>query len=521
MKIMKKLAYWIGFNKTPTEPAKKIVSGVFSTDELIGVTADDPYILAKVNELSFRNIPNVGVATKDGVTFDSSLKKTFVINQTTINGLQLYWYAQNTFIGYQACGIIAQHWLVNKACSIPAQDAVRKGFDITKNDGEKLPPEMLQAITRANKKFRLKKNLVEYLKMGRVFGIRIALFLVDVPDKIAYYENPFNPDAITPGSYRGISQVDPYWITPELDADAAGNPSSQYFYEPTWWRVNSSSVGSLKVHRTHLVIMRHAEVVDVLKPTYYYGGVSLPQQIHERVYAAERVANEAPLIALTKRSTVMSVDLDQAMLNPGKFTQRMTAWAQVLSNFGLKLIGKKETIEQFDTALADLDDTISNQFQLVAAVAGVPVTKLLGTSPKGFNATGEFDEANYHEELESLQETHLTPLVERHLMLVIRSEIAPQEPFGVDIKWKLLDAMTAKEQGEVNKLKAEAGAIAIQSGAISPGEERARLIADPDSGYNGLIDEDLINEPEPPSDPNTVEPPAAPEEENGQAAFNR
>src|SRR5690625_2559556 len=40
------------------------------------------------------------------------------------------WFAWQTFIGYQACALIAQHWLVHKACSMPAKDAVRMGWDI-------------------------------------------------------------------------------------------------------------------------------------------------------------------------------------------------------------------------------------------------------------------------------------------------------------------------------------------------------------------------------------------------------
>jgi hypothetical protein len=36
-----------------------------------------------------------------------------------------------------------------------------------------------------------------------------------------YYEKPFNPDGITEGSYKGISQVDPYWMMPMLTAEVS------------------------------------------------------------------------------------------------------------------------------------------------------------------------------------------------------------------------------------------------------------------------------------------------------------
>ena len=59
-----------------------------------------------------------------------------------------------------------------------------------------------------------------------------------------------------------------------------------------------------------------------------------------------------------------------------------------------------------------------SQYQLVAAAANVPATKLLGTTPKGFNATGEYEEASYHEELESIQANDLSRLLARHHLCV-------------------------------------------------------------------------------------------------------
>ena len=81
--------------------------------------------------------------------------------------------------------------------------------------GRKLIPEVLEAIKKADARYKLNKNLIEFVQMGRVFGIRIAMFIVESTDE-DYYKNPFNPDGVTPGSYRGISQIDPYWITPQL-----------------------------------------------------------------------------------------------------------------------------------------------------------------------------------------------------------------------------------------------------------------------------------------------------------------
>jgi len=425
--------------------------------------------------------------TSDGFALDNKLNiKAPYSNNGTIPELQILWYAEQTFIGYQLCAMLAQQWLISKACLMPAKDATRNGFELTVNDGVEVKPEILDEIRRQDVIYKLNYNLIQFVQMGRIFGIRIAMFVVESDDP-EYYRKPFNIDGVMPGSYRGISQIDPYWITPQLDADAAGNPAAIDFYEPTWWIVNGRPV-----HRTHLIIFRTEEVADILKPTYIYGGIPIPQKIAARVYAAERTANEAPMLALTKRTDVIKADMAQATAEYPNFESRILQWVYNRDNYGVKMLDIEEDMQQFDTSLSDLDDVIMTQYQLVAAAANVPANKLLCTQPKGFNSTGEFEEASYHEELESIQTHDLSPLIERHHLLLIHSEIAPKfgiEPFSTTVKWNELDAMTAKEQAEINKYKAESGNMLIMSGAISPADERNRIMADVHSGYTGLNEE--------------------------------
>ena len=335
------------------------------------------------------------------------------------------WYAAQSFIGYQMCAVLAQHWFIDKACTMPARDAIRNGWDITRDDGEKLDSKVLNELRKFEKRFKLQENCVEAVRKCRMFGVRVVLFEVNSLDP-DYYTKPFNPDGITPGSYKGISQVDPYWITPELDFDAAANPASKFFYEPTYWRINAK-----RYHRSHLVILKTCEVPDVLKPAYYFGGVPLPQRLYERVYAAERTTNEGPQLALTKRLTVIEgVDMAAAAANPTLLTQNIARMAYFRDNYGVHLLGGTEKLNQQDTALGDVDVVIMTQWQLACAIAEVPSTKMLGTMPKGFNATGEYEESSYHESLESVQEHDMKPIIERHTLCTIRSYIAPK--FGVD-----------------------------------------------------------------------------------------
>lgn len=477
--------------KPPAERDDEPRSGLFSTDLPTG-SLKGSALLREVQKRSIQRTPQefemVGpdnVAMDSGESF-SNMKSAFSLAGSHMPDGQLYFFANQGFIGYQLCAVLAQNWLIEKCCVQPGRDAVRNGYEIKVGGGVDVPPAVIEAIKDADEHYGINRAMVEFVKFGRTFGIRIAMFVVRSPDP-DYYVKPFNPDGIQPGSYGGISQIDPYWCSPELSARATTDPTAIDFYEPTFWVVQGR-----RIHRSHLVIMRGAEVPDILKPSYLYGGVSIPQRIYERVYAAERTANEGPLLALSKRTRTLATNLSKVITNPGKLLQTLMDRAERLNNFGTDVIDAKEDrVEHHDTTLNDFDSVVMTQYQLVAAAANYPATKMLGTTPKGFNSSGQYEENQYNEELDSIKANDLTPLLRRHHLMVWRSDVQPlfqEMPRATRIShvWEPSATLTAKERAEVNKLNAETGKILSESSAIDGIDERSRITNDKDSGYSGL-----------------------------------
>lgn len=424
-----------------------------------------------------------GVSVADGSPVGASgmLASSFAVPEQ----LQ-QWFMSQSFIGYQACAIIAQHWLVDKACSMAGEDAIRNGWELKAlGEDEELSKADNDRLRSYDIPMKLKFNLAELDRFKNIFGIRVGLFEVLSKDPL-YYEKPFNIDGVTPDSYKGISQVDPYWMMPMLTAESTANPSARHFYDPEYWVISGK-----KYHRSHLIIARGPQPADVLKPTYIFGGIPLTQRIYERVYAAERTANEAPLLSLSKRTTALHVDIEKAITNQSKFEKRLAFWIKYRDNHGVKVLGKDETIDQFDTALADFDSIIMNQYQLVAAIAKVPATKILGTSPKGFNATGDFEMKSYHEELESIQEHTMSPMAERHYMLLRKSLGIEVE---IQVVFNAVDSMTAQERADLEDKRMDTATKATNVGAVSPDEVRQAIRDDKHSMFTRLTDDEANEE---------------------------
>lgn len=392
-----------------------------------------------------------------------------------------HYFGSRGFIGYQMCTHIALHWLVDKACNMPAKDALRPGWKIQTQDAE-----LKKRLSRLDRKTDLALRMRDLVRFGRVYGGQLALFDVATDNPAEFYENPFNLRGVAKGSYRGIVLIDPINATPMLNEDAIQDPAHPMYMQPTYWQI-----GGRKYHHTHLVRFVPYPVARLARQRYNHFGVSVPERIYERVYAAERTANEAPALTMTKRLVAMAVaglaDADQDVVDGN------LQWlSEMRDNYGVLATDDDTSVVQLETSLADLDATIMTQYQLVAAAANVPATKLLETTPKGFNATGEYEAESYRETLESIQENDLRPLMERHYALGAQSLGLPETP---EFMWLPLDSPTAKEQAEVDQIKATSDKLWSDLGAIDGYDVRKRLDSDEEGPYFGVdtsFDDDPI-----------------------------
>lgn len=399
-------------------------------------------------------------------------KSTFGFN---FDDAQLGFFAAGSFfIGYPACAMAATNWLVDKACNMPARDAIRHGYIIS-SENDKIS----KRLRSTDRKYNINKHMREMIHFGRVYGGRIVLFNIASANPEEFYKNPFNIDGVQPGTYKGLSQIDPNWIEPVLNESNRNNPASPNYYEPEFWQI-----GNRLYHRSHLHIYVPYPVPDFLKPTYRYLGVSVPQRVLNRAYQAERSANESAQLLITKRLVTLQAS-DTSLSNMQSLLAHTELMSMFRDNYGVYITGVGEAVAQHETALSDVDAVIMNQYQLVAAAANVPATKLLETQPKGFNASGEYEQSVYRESLESIQANDISPLLEKHYTLSAKSEGIPLSD-AITIQWNPLDSPTAKEWAEIENIKAQRDGNLSNTGAIDAEDIRNRLRQDKDNDYYNI-----------------------------------
>ena len=397
----------------------------------------------------------------------------------------LKFYGSHFFIGWQACALLRQNPYIDKACTIPAQDAISPDYKISyventnaenqDNDDEKLA-EMKQI---SDKDYNIKEVCYRANVDKKTFGISLVVPVIDGVN----YEKPYNIEAVKKGSYKGMTVVEPYWTAPQLDGNAVSNPMNTGFQEPTWWRMPNGTL----VHKSWCIKRCNSELPDILKPTYYYGGVPLTQKIYERVYAAEKVANEAPLLALTKRMLIVDANIENLVANECEAQEKIRMAQYYRDNFSMWFKNPDDDVKQIDTSLTDFDSLVMTQYQLVASIADMPATKLLKTQPKGFNATGEYEQKDYIQSLQAIQEQDYIPILKMHYELFTKSFYG--KTVELAIVFNPVDMPSEKETAEVAKIWSDVDSNYISAGVMSAEEVRDVRRSQDDSPYSALADE--------------------------------
>lgn len=503
-KIAKKLAGFVAPYLTPETPEKSVIleADVTHGRQVINKANCSPMSqealltsqeAAQLLKLSFQRTAAEFMVSQEGkpsYALDSnedcklSVKNMFGMDGVA-NAVIYTFFAKHGFIGWQLCSMLSQHWLINRACRLPNEDALAPGWKLDWQNGngseeeseekEKKAEILKECVEVANKKFNLAEKALRFGINRSIYGQALAYFIIEGEDP----STPLNIDGIKPGSFKGINVVEPYWAFPDWKIDSM-NPGSLSFYRPEFY-----TIGGQRIHRSRLVVKPFVELPDVLKPSYYFGGIPLTQMIYERVYAAEKTANEVPELALTKRMLVVDANMADFVANPEVMASKMNLLSKFRNNNGVFFKDRPDQVTQVDTNLSDLDANVWTQYQLVASVSSLPADRLLCTSPKGFQSTGEYEQRTYAQTLKSAyQEFAFREFLEKAHAIVMKSELGVSDPFVLN--FNPIDTPTEAEKAQTLLTKASRDAALVNAGIISPEEARGALIADKESGYGDI-----------------------------------
>ena len=301
---------------------------------------------------------------------------------------------------------------------------------------------------------------------------------------------PLIPETIKKGSLLSFQVIEPYWTTPYwYNSD---DPTDPNFYKPASWFI----MGKL-THDSRLLMFRSNELPDLFKPAYNFSGLSMIQLAEPDVMEWIRARNSVSELIYNFSTTALKTNMEAALSGEvdDSFFRRLDLFIKTRSNQGVMAIDKDtEELDKINTPLSGLDELQAQAQEHMAAPFHAPLIKMFGFTPAGLSSSSEEEIVCWYDWVRASQENLFTDplnfvlrLVQMHLFGRVHDEIS--------FDFVDLYELDGESLARVRKSDGEAAASYIQTGVLTPEEERERLASDPNSGYNNLVASDV---PEPP-----------------------
>lgn len=134
-----------------------------------------------------------------------------------------------------------------------------------------------------------------------------------------------------------------------------------------------------------------------------------------------------------------------------------------------------ESFERQPANFSGIPDVLDKLCIRLAACADIPVTRLMGQSPAGLNATGESDLAGFHANVRSRQTIELAPKIRRLVEVWLQTKAGQQasrgdKPKTLSISFPPLWSESALEQAQREKSIADRDLVYINAGVLKPDE---------------------------------------------------
>jgi hypothetical protein len=278
---------------------------------------------------------------------------------------------------------------------------------------------------------------------------------------------PLEPSRVTRNGLQYMHVVSKWDLSwGEIDRD----PMSPWFGQPREYRIFDSTRAAIAIHPSRVIPFVPIPRLDL-------GGWDDPwgDSVFERLHDPLRDAIAAfqGVSAMYQESKVDVIKIPNLSAQVGNDVYRQAVLQRFALANSLKsisntlLMDKAEEWEQKTLSFIGHPEVLDRLLTVVAGAADMPVTRLLGRSPAGLNATGLADLEAYYNLVNSRQNTFLRPAIRRLDDLLVRSTFG-RTPRQMLYGWRPLWNLAATDAADVNLKEAQAVAALAQAGVFDP-----------------------------------------------------
>lgn len=392
-----------------------------------------------------------------------------------------------TFQRQQLDWMYQSSWICGLAVDLLAEDMTREGIEIQIDDAEKI-----DKLDRVMTRYRVWDKICEGIKWGRLYGGALAVILVDGDDM----SQPLGE--VRPKTFRGLHVLDRWQVQPSTEVvQTMGSEFGQPECYTLLSGLNTLQVPKNRIHHSRVIRFEGRQLPYYIRQAYQGWGASILEPIYDRVEAfdmATRGAAQLVSKAYLRYYKIKGLrDVLTNKLSRKGFLAQMDAVRAFQGIEGMTLGDTEDEFQVFNYTFTGLPEVLLQFGQQISGGIGIPLVRLFGQSPTGFNATGESDLRLYYDDVRRLQESRLRTGLSRLLEVIYSSVFGERPDADFDFEFKSLWQMSAEQRASITQ--SEAGAIiqAMSAGAISTATAMKELkkLSDTVGIFASITDEDI------------------------------
>lgn len=353
-------------------------------------------------------------------------------------------------------------WLGRKIVDIPPFDMTREWRHWQADS------VAIEAIEAEEKRLQLKAKCQRALVLSRLYGG--GGLVLGTGDSDPTQE--LNPERVGKGGLQWIQVYSRYQLS---DAGTRRlDPADPWFGFPEYFTINTANGQTLKLHPSRVVafVGQRSPEGAFLNNASWFWGDPIYQSVKQAVENADGAQDGfADLIAEAKIDILKMPNLSQvAATAEGEqlIGNRMQAASIGKSNYRALLMDAEEDWQQKQISWSGMPEMLLAFMDCVAGAADIPLTRLLGQSPRGLQSTGDGEARDYQAMVKARQNELLAPALDRIDELLIRSALGSR-PSDVYYEFANLDDTSEADQAKIENQYAQSFLWLSQTGEFPAG----------------------------------------------------
>lgn len=342
----------------------------------------------------------------------------------------------------QLANLYRSNWMAKKVVNIPIDDMLREGWAWNADAAD------ISKLEEEERRLGLSEKLRKALIHDGIYGGSVII----IGDGSQDVSTPLL--AVGKGGIKYLAVMSRGQINRgEVSRDIA----SDVFGEPEFYTIKDKAGKEIEIHHTRVMVFEanpNFAAVNASSPDSW-GDSRLTGVLREIAAAASGITGTGRLMDELAVAYYKIAGLTDILATTGgdeQVSNMLSLFEELKSSINAVAIGESDEVEIITAAFAGLPEALKMLLQAVAAGADIPMTRFLGSSPDGMNATGASDLRNYYDSLSNQRRVVLDSQLAKLDPLLKMSALGKDDPANYR-SWNSLWQPTVKEQSEIDGLQ--------------------------------------------------------------------